>query len=319
MLLPSFCRVFALGHWILFHQLLYPTGIFSRAGTLCITNATDLSLWDIPREGRVENNNRAPRNNRHEEEHGGTRPGRLFEVRPQERDQRRIVEHIVDNTFIVLSLDVPWPQVENQLVEVCRQLDTHVPEQAVEVPKISSSSRLSCRRRVLRLPQTAEQLVEVPTIVSVSSLRALVEQNVDIPVPRGRGGLVGRRDLQGFSKGHCSAAFLGAEHVDIPVPRHGGLQGSRHGQGSAASSFHSRDAADEAFTGFFFFFALFPKEKSVRLGPHLGSELGADISSSTPAAQLEAFFTDAAGGVWMQFPDGRWKLLGSDPDVWWPG
>ena len=40
----------------------------------------------------------------------------------------------------------PWnrlstPQMENQLVEVCRQLDIRVPEQAIEVPKISSSSR----------------------------------------------------------------------------------------------------------------------------------------------------------------------------------
>ena len=45
-------------------------------------------------------------------------------------------------------------------------------------------------------PQKAEQLVEVPTIASVSSLRALVEQNEDIPVPRGRGGLIGRRGLR---------------------------------------------------------------------------------------------------------------------------
>ena len=98
------------------------------------------------------------------EELGGTRPDRLFEVRPQERDQRRTVEQIVDNTLIVPSLDVPVPQMENQLVEVCGQLDTHIPEQAVEVPKTSSSSRHSRRRRVRFAQQTAEQLVEVPTI-----------------------------------------------------------------------------------------------------------------------------------------------------------
>ena len=67
------------------------------------------------------------------------------------------------------------------------------------------------------------------------------------------------------------------------------------------------------------FFELFPREKSAQLGPHSGSELGADISSSTPAAQLAGFFEDAAGGVWMQYPDGWWKLLGSDPEVWRPG
>ena len=105
--------------------------------------------------------------------------------------------------------------------------------------------------------------MEVPTIVSVSSLRALVEQNEDIPVPRGGGGLVGRRGLQGFSQGQNSAVFLGADHVDTPVPRRGGLQGSRHGNGSTASSSRSRDAAERLLLvkGFF---ALFSKTKKVR-------------------------------------------------------
>ena len=45
-------------------------------------------------------------------------PKRLYEVRPQDRDQRRTVEQIIDNTCSSLpSLDVPVPQMENQLVE----------------------------------------------------------------------------------------------------------------------------------------------------------------------------------------------------------
>ena len=40
-------------------------------------------------------------------------------------------------------------------------------------------------------PQLAEQLVEVPTIVSFSSLERIMEQTVDIPVPQGGGGRVG--------------------------------------------------------------------------------------------------------------------------------
>ena len=84
---------------------------------------------------------------------------------------RRTVEQIVDTTLIVPSLHVPVPQRENQLVEVCRQLDIIIPEQAVEVSKTSSSSRHSRRRRVRFAQQTEEQLVEVPTIVSVSCLR----------------------------------------------------------------------------------------------------------------------------------------------------
>ena len=138
----------------------------------------------------------------YEEELGGTRLDWLFEVRPQDRDQRRTVEQIVDNTLIVSS---------NQLVEVCRQLDTHIPEQAIEVPKNSSSSRHSRRRRVRFAQQTAEQLVEVPTIVSYSSLRVLVEQNIDIPAPHGRGRVEGG-GLHGLHKGQSSTAFGEAEH-----------------------------------------------------------------------------------------------------------
>ena len=89
------------------------------------------------------------------------------------------------------SRDVPVPQMENQLVEACRHLD---------LPMISSSSRHSCKRQVPLVPQTAEQLVEVPTIVSFYSLHGRVEQTVDIPVPPGRGGRIGGRGLQGFSQ-----------------------------------------------------------------------------------------------------------------------
>ena len=61
----------------------------------------------------------------------------------------------------------------------------------------------------LRQPQTADQLVEVPTIVSCSSLHGNVEQNANIPVPPG---CVGVRGLQGFSsefgadRSHSSSA-----------------------------------------------------------------------------------------------------------------
>ena len=250
----------------------------------------------------------------YEEELGGTRPDRLFEVRPQDRVPRRTVEQIVDNTFIVASLDVPVPQM------VCRQLDTHIPEQAIEVPKTSSSSRHSRRRRVRFAQQTAEQLVEVPTIISHSSLhglRGLVEQTIDIPAPHGRGRVEGG-GLHGLHPGQSFSAFGEAEHrfpaataeqiVDIPVPR-GGLQDLRPGQSSASSSHSPADLADDALQGVFRTFHRWKK---------CAAELGADFTSSTPVAELEGFFTDATG-VWMQFPDGRWKLPGSDPEVWWPG
>ena len=95
--------------------------------------------------------------------------------------------------------------MENQLVEVCRLFDVLIPEQAIAVPKISSS-RHSHRRRERFAEQMAEQSVELPTIMSYSSLRGIVEQNVDIPVPRGRG-----RVGLGLHPGQSSTAFGGAE------------------------------------------------------------------------------------------------------------
>ena len=72
---------------------------------------------------------------------------------------------------------------------------TTVPEQGIEVPKILLEDVPF--RAVLRDPQLAEQLVEVPTIVSYSSLQRIMEQNVDIPVP-GRGGRIA--GLQGLPR-----------------------------------------------------------------------------------------------------------------------
>ena len=77
-----------------------------------------------------------------DEDTEGARPDRLVGVRPQERDQRR--------TPVVPSLDVPVPQRENQLVEACRHLDLPIPEQAIEVPKISSTPVLPAGEFALR-------------------------------------------------------------------------------------------------------------------------------------------------------------------------
>ena len=101
-----------------------------------------------------------------------------------------IFEHIVDFVCcapMVQILDAPVPQTVKLLPDVLRFLDRlmTVPEQVIEVPKILPED--APMRVVLRDPQLAEQLVEVPTIVSYSWLQLRLEQNVDIPVP-GRGG-----------------------------------------------------------------------------------------------------------------------------------
>ena len=135
----------------------------------------------------------------------------LLEVLPQERVQRRTVEQIVDPVPVVPLLHDVELQMVEQLVDILSPLDFHVAEQVIEVPKIECPPRAA--RTVLRAPQTVEQLVEVPTPVSNSSLfQRTVEQNVDNPVAGGSGAGGG---LSGFLSGQNSAA-LWNRSVDIP-------------------------------------------------------------------------------------------------------
>ena len=183
----------------------------------------------------------------------GCRPAPLTDVAGwQERVQRHTAEHIVDVLPCVQILDVPVPQAGEQLVDIIRLVDTQTPvEHVIEVPKISSPSR--CSRSMLSAPQTAEQLVEVPTVMSFSSLQqSTAEQIIDIPVPRLRGvhpgpgsllrsvkqivdipvphgrGRVGGRSLQGLRPEQSSTAFA-EQNVDSPVPRRGGSRGGLQG------------------------------------------------------------------------------------------
>ena len=142
---------------------------------------------------------------------------------------------------------------------------TPVPEQVIEVPKILPHD--VPRRHFCREPQLVEQLVEVPTIISLSSLQRTVEQNVDIPVVGGSGaggglsGFLPRQNstalfpwnrtvdiptgggLQGFQRGRSSTAFL--EQIAVSPNPGGGLQIFQPVQGSAASSSVSLEHAGE--------------------------------------------------------------------------
>ena len=207
---------------------------------------------------------------------GGTRPDRMYEVRPQERVQRHTVGQIVDNTHFLpyarQVLTFPClPQMEKparwtyagfsmssfpsmQLSKCPRSRPTRCPHFAVSAV---------CRFA----EQMAEQLVEVPTIISYSSLQSwTVEQSVNIPVP-GRGGQhVG---LQGF----------------LPRQRSTALQASqeRSSERIVEQSVDSLCACVEVLQRLLRvlvntlvkgFFGLFPKfKKSPKLGSHSGSEL----------------------------------------------
>ena len=160
------------------------------------------------------------------------------------------------------------------------------PEQVIEVPKILPLD--VPMRAALRVTQLVEQLMEVPTILSYSSLlERTVEQHVDILVPGGGGG--SSSGLQGFSSGQRSTASPSRkriserikEQIVDPVSR-GGL----HGSSSSHSPAGDEERADEPGKGFF---ALFPqiRKKSAKVAPHSGSELPPHSSSWTAAAQLE--------------------------------
>ena len=169
----------------------------------------------------------------YEEEPGGGRPASLVEpLGPQAQVQRHAVEHLADVAPLLQCLDAPVPQEVEQLMDAFKSLDSPMAEQVMAVPKISSPSHAS--RTVLSEPQTAEQLVEAPTIVSlIEVIRQPVEQTVDIPV---RAGGVGSGGLQGFLHGQSFPTV--EQTVDFPVPSRlsgvGGLQGLHPGQSLTA-------------------------------------------------------------------------------------
>ena len=108
--------------------------------------------------------------------------------------------------------------------------------------------------------------------MSVSSLRALMEQNVDIPVPRARGGLVGRRVNKVSPRDRIQLRFLEQNTLTFQfrvVEVFEDLVMDKVQQLHPLTHVVLRIAADEAFTGFS---RTFPQhKKSARLGPHSGS------------------------------------------------
>ena len=209
--------------------------------------------------------------------HRGERPSPLVEVRPQERVQRHRVGIITDVLPFVQILDDPVPLTGNAVVEVLQKIDTPTLEQVVAVPKISQD-RIQPRLVDLsqRPTQMVEQLVEVPTVLSVAVLRqSTAEQIIDIPVPRGHGD---RGGLQGSLPRQTSAAlFPWNRTVDIPAG--GGLQDFLPDPGASSSSAVSRDERRYGV------FRTFPQvKKSAKSAGSPSAELLREVSSWTPAA-----------------------------------
>ena len=160
----------------------------------------------------------------------GLRPASMLEPWPQGKVER----HSGMGYELVQALDAPVLQMEEQLPNVLQFFVTSVPavaEQVINVPEISHDRTQQRLTDSLRQPQTAEQLVEVPTIVSYSSLQGIEEQNADIPVPPGRGGSGrGGGGLRGFLFLPGQSYSLSSEQIiDNPVPRGRGDQGGFQG------------------------------------------------------------------------------------------
>ena len=154
---------------------------------------------------------------------GGRRPGVLKEPEPPnvvERVQRHILEQTVSAPGLQI-LDVPMPQIGDQLLSLLTALDSFVFEQVIAVPKISTD-RVSQRLVEQRLPQMVEQLVHVPTVLSPL---LIAEQIVGIPAPQ-RGGnwslhgpLPGQSSTLSPSPDRISERIVEQTAVSSPVER----------------------------------------------------------------------------------------------------
>ena len=102
-----------------------------------------------------------------EEEPGGLRPTGLVEPPgPQERVQLRTVEQMAEVVPMVQILNAPVPQMVEHVVDVLKIFDRGLAEQVIEVPKVTLQDVVP-QRAVLRVPQLAEQLVDMPVPESV--------------------------------------------------------------------------------------------------------------------------------------------------------
>ena len=159
-----------------------------------------------------------------DEDTAGWRPAPLPEVvGPQAQVLQRTMELIVDAVPLVPLLEDPVPQTVEQLVSFFKFLDTQMPvEQVIAVPKITKDliqpRLVDCDQRY---PQSAEQLVEVPTKISFPVIvlfhaimehkRRTVEQNDDIPAVGGSG----TGGLSAFLPGQSSSVT--AEQISLTI------------------------------------------------------------------------------------------------------
>ena len=166
--------------------------------------------------------------------------------------------------------------LEDDVLDVARLMDLPISEQVIGAPKVSCSSCPS--RSPIPEPQSAEQLVEVPTVLPPTRIALqIAEQIVDTPVPRGRG--EGR--VQGFLPRQSSTAtpFVEERISERIVEQFSPSSAKRTserieeqlvdtspGVGLGQGSSSSAGPADEDFAGVF---RTFHRGKKVRVPPRV--------------------------------------------------
>ena len=168
-------------------------------------------------------------------------------------------------------------------MEVLRNLDVQSVEQVIAVPEISLD--FVHQRSAGRRPQTAEQLVEVPTergyVFAIIATKALGggEQR---HLPNSSGGCGSLQD---------SRAGQGSSAADVEQIARGGLQGFLPGQGSSSMSRLLEDTDDGIQGGF----RTFPQpKKSAESSRQSCPRVPASASSSELSAARES---DEPGGA----------------------
>ena len=214
-------------------------------------------MYDAPRRQRTANSRVGPAeyyelSSDDGRPTGRERPAALLEPWPQGQVQR----HDGIAYELVQALDAPVLQTVEQLLNVVQFFATQLPvvaEPVIAVPKILPHDVPP--RRLCRDTQLAEQLVEVPTILSFFKQR-IPEQIDDNPVPHGGRGASG--GLEGFLPGHSSSKRTANKIVDLPAPRSGvrRLQGFLPEQSSTATSSSSLERISERIVDRSLFLAL---------------------------------------------------------------
>ena len=163
------------------------------------------------------------------------------------------------------------PQTVDYVADAFRILDRPMAEQVIEVPKISCSPCPS--RSLIPEPQSAEQLVEVPTVLSPTRIALqIAEQIVDTPVPRGRGerrvqgSLPGQSTTATHSSGKRISERIVEQIVDFAEQTVEQIVDIYPGDGLGLGSASSAGAAHADLLGFFRTFPPWKKSAECRAG-----------------------------------------------------